>query len=68
MSEKKQIAVVTGGTRGIGLAITKRLVSDGFTVAAFYHGNEEAAKKCEAETGAKTCKVYSGRSRTADVK
>lgn len=57
MSENKQIAVVTGGTRGIGRAITERLMSDGFMVAALYQGNEAAAKKCEEETGAKTFKV-----------
>ena len=48
----KGVAVVTGGTRGIGLAITKALIEDGFRVAAIYHGNEEAAKKCSQETGA----------------
>lgn len=48
----QKIAVVTGGTRGIGLSITKVLVAEGYKVAALYHGNEEAAKKCAAETGA----------------
>lgn len=52
-----RIAIVTGGTRGIGLAITKQLVNDGFRVAALYHGNDAAAKKCEADTGAKAFKV-----------
>jgi acetoacetyl-CoA reductase len=47
-----KVAIVTGGTRGIGLAITKALTADGYKVAAFYHGNEEAAQKCAAETGA----------------
>lgn len=46
------IAVVTGGTRGIGLAITKALIEEGYKVAAIYHGNDEAAKKCSQETGA----------------
>ena len=46
------IAIVTGGTRGIGLEITKALIEDGYKVAAIYHGNEEAAKKCSQETGA----------------
>ncbi len=54
---KQQIAIVTGGTRGIGREITEKLISDGFRVVAFYHGNEEAAKKCEADTGAKPFKV-----------
>ncbi len=48
----KGIAVVTGGTRGIGFAITKALIEEGYTVAAIYHGNEEAARKCSQESGA----------------
>jgi len=48
----KGVAVVTGGTRGIGLEITKALIEDGYKVAAVYHGNDEAAKKCSDETGA----------------
>lgn len=55
-----KIAIVTGGTRGIGLDITKALIADGFTVAALYHGNEEAAKKCADETGAVPFKVDVG--------
>jgi acetoacetyl-CoA reductase len=39
------VAVVTGGTRGIGLEISKALIEDGFKVAAIYHGNEAAAKE-----------------------
>ncbi len=53
----KNVAIVTGGTRGIGLEITKALVAEGFKVAAIYHGNEEAAKACEAQTGAKAYKI-----------
>ncbi len=52
-----KIAVVTGGTRGIGLSITKALIADGYQVAALYHGNEEAAQKCASETGAKVFKA-----------
>ena len=36
-------ALVTGGTRGIGLAISKGLKDAGYTVAANYGGNEDAA-------------------------
>ena len=46
-----KIAIVTGGTRGIGAAISKGLKAAGCTVAATYHGNEGAAAKFNAETG-----------------
>lgn len=52
-----KVAIVTGGTRGIGLAITKALIAEGHKVAALYHGNDEAAQKCAAETGAKVYKA-----------
>src|SRR5262249_60240515 len=46
-----RVAVVTGGTRGIGEAISKALKAAGYTVAANYGGNDEAAQKFTAETG-----------------
>jgi acetoacetyl-CoA reductase len=46
-----RIAVVTGGTRGIGGAIAKALKAAGYTVAANYAGNEEAAARFKEETG-----------------
>jgi acetoacetyl-CoA reductase len=46
-----KVAMVTGGTRGIGRAIVERLHSDGFKVAAGYFGNEEAAKACVDDLG-----------------
>ncbi len=46
-----RVAVVTGGTRGIGGAISKALKAAGYEVAATYHANEEAAAKFNAETG-----------------
>jgi acetoacetyl-CoA reductase len=46
-----RVALVTGGTRGIGAAICKALKSAGYTVAASYAGNDEAAQKFKAETG-----------------
>ena len=46
-----RVALVTGGTRGIGRAITQRLKADGFQVAAGYAGNEEAAHACADELG-----------------
>ena len=44
-------ALVTGGTRGIGEAISIALKSAGYTVAANFAGNEEAAKAFTAKTG-----------------
>ena len=46
-----RVAVVTGGTRGIGEAISKALKAAGYKVAANYGGNDEAAQKFKAETG-----------------
>ena len=46
-----RIAIVTGGTRGIGEAICKRLARQGHTVIANYAGNEEKARAFTAETG-----------------
>src|SRR5947209_11654901 len=46
-----RVAVVTGGTRGIGEAIGKSLHAAGYKVAANYGGNDEAAQKFKAETG-----------------
>ncbi|MEZ5981636.1 MAG: acetoacetyl-CoA reductase [Parvularculaceae bacterium] len=47
----KRTAIVTGGTRGIGHAISIALKNAGCTVAATYHGNDEAAKAFKEETG-----------------
>ena len=46
-----RVAFVTGGTRGIGRAISQRLKADGFEVAAGYSGNEAAAEACASELG-----------------
>ncbi len=46
-----RIAIVTGGSRGIGAAISRRLKDMGVTVVANYAGNDEKAKAFEAETG-----------------
>jgi len=45
-----RVALVTGGTRGIGHAICIALRDEGFRVAAVYHGNEAAAHAFKAET------------------
>jgi acetoacetyl-CoA reductase len=46
-----RVALVTGGTRGIGAAISGGLKEAGYTVAATYGGNDEAANKFKDETG-----------------
>ncbi|MBO9453858.1 beta-ketoacyl-ACP reductase [Paracoccus sp. R12_1] len=51
-----KVALVTGGSRGIGAAISKALKDAGYTVAANYAGNDEAAKAFTDETGIKTYK------------
>jgi acetoacetyl-CoA reductase len=49
-------ALVTGGTRGIGKAITAALVGAGYRVAANYAGNDKAAAEVAAELGVKVYK------------
>jgi acetoacetyl-CoA reductase len=46
-----RVAVVTGGSRGIGAAISQALQKEGCKVAATYAGNDEAAAKFKADTG-----------------
>lgn len=47
----QKVALVTGGTRGIGAAISMALKESGCRVAAVYHGNEEAAQNFRKKTG-----------------
>ena len=51
-----RVALVTGGSRGIGEAISKALKAEGYDVAATYAGNDEKAAAFTAETGIKTYK------------
>lgn len=51
-----RVALVTGGSRGIGAAIAMALKEAGYKVAATYAGNDEKAAAFTAETGIKTYK------------
>src|SRR5207248_9802069 len=51
-----RVAVVTGGTRGIGRAISIGLKNAGYKVAANYGGNEKEAQEFHNETGIPVCK------------
>jgi acetoacetyl-CoA reductase len=46
-----RVAVVTGGTRGIGAAISKGLKAEGYMIAASYASNDEAAATFKSDTG-----------------
>ena len=48
-----RVAIVTGGTRGIGEAISIALRDEGVTVAANYAGNDEKAAQFTTRTGIK---------------
>lgn len=52
-----RVAVVTGGTRGIGGMVSEQLKAKGYTVAAIYGGNDEVATKFNADTGIAVYKV-----------
>ena len=51
-----RVALVTGGTRGIGAAISQALTAKGYTVAATYAGNDDAAAQFTKDTGIATYK------------
>ena len=51
-----RVALVTGGSRGIGAAISAALKAEGYTVAATYAGNDEKAAAFTGKTGIKTYK------------
>jgi len=52
----ERVALVTGGSRGIGAAISIALKNEGYKVAATYAGNDEAASKFSSDTGINTYK------------
>lgn len=47
---QQRVALITGGTRGINAAVSKRLKANGYKVAANYGGYDEAANAFKAET------------------
>ena len=51
-----RVALVTGGSRGIGAAISLALKNEGYKIAATYASNDEAASKFSGETGIPTYK------------
>lgn len=54
-----RVALVSGGTRGIGAAISEALVKAGYHVAATYVGNDAAAEAFRAKTGAGVYRIIS---------
>ena len=63
-----KIALVTGGSRGIGAAIVRRLAADGAAVAFTYSNSQDKAKAIVAELEAAGGKALSIRADSADVK
>ncbi len=57
-----KVALVTGGARGIGAAISRRLAADGATIAAGYRRDRERALElaAELEAGGSVCSVHQG--------
>lgn len=53
----KSVAFVTGGAKGIGSAVVKRLINDGYKVAFTYNSSEEKAQKICDDIG-ENCKAY----------
>ncbi len=67
MSNESKVAIVTGGSRGIGAAIAERLASDGFTVVVNYSGGVEEAEALVAKIEADGGKAISARADVSDA-
>jgi 3-oxoacyl-[acyl-carrier protein] reductase len=68
MSEQKRVAIVTGATRGIGLAVASRLARDGFEIVANFRGDDEVAAvaRTELEATGRTIVMSKGDVSNAD--
>jgi 3-oxoacyl-[acyl-carrier protein] reductase len=64
MADERPVALVTGGSRGIGRAVVQRLAADGYDVAFCYRSRADAAETLEKEVRAAGARVLS---RPADV-
>jgi acetoacetyl-CoA reductase/3-oxoacyl-[acyl-carrier protein] reductase len=62
-----RVALVTGGTRGLGAAITRRLVDDGVIVAAAYRSDAAAANELRAALGPDRVTVHGADLRSVDA-
>lgn len=68
---KKRVAIITGGSKGIGLGICESLTSDGVAVAIVYHSEEKAAHEAEArlsKAGADVMTIMADVGKEADTK
>jgi 3-oxoacyl-[acyl-carrier protein] reductase len=57
MTSQTRVAIVTGGSRGIGRGVVRRLAADGYAVVVNYAGNEAEARAAVQEAGAKAIAV-----------
>ncbi|WTW99358.1 3-oxoacyl-ACP reductase FabG [Streptomycetaceae bacterium NBC_01309] len=64
---RRPVAVVTGGSRGIGRAVVRRLVADGFDVAFCYRSRPDAAAEVVEEAGAVGARVLAYKADVADA-